>query len=242
MVADAPQGAFCATSVTPFLRSLVAGKRRLFYHFPDLHDEDDLFQIAVMSAELAHGTYQVAKACNAKSGRYHHPLRQDGLDRRYVSWLGKCVTCDLIDLYRKRVRQATREAKAAVARNAATRVVEWHDAGEEAGLPGGMGDGGDELLDEWLGRLYRYAVRAFEPYPWHAGSRRFTAPQCVCATLLMRRERLSSRRAAALFAGSPELVTALQLKQLPSDRWFARARWVARHLGIPDLPADDGGE
>ncbi len=214
----------------------VLRKRGLFDDFPDIAGKrnlvEDLVQHCMPRALQMHETFDPSKTKPRK------PL-PDGRIPGYSTWITCGVHRSLVDLYKSRFAESRRiDVLKSQARelgdsetSALDEIRDWFESGETAGMPGGAG-GDDETLDEWLAKVYRFAVRVF-PERQHPtrGNNWFTPAQIVCVALLMRKRGLSIRGARMLLLESEDLRDAIKLSPMPAHWWFQMAvRRTAKYL------------
>lgn len=202
--------------VRAVVKRAVERNRRLFTPYPDI-SRDDLIQEGTIAAMHARETFDATRAAAS-------------------TWCYRLVSFRLIEIFRTRSRQAVREAR--VARPGTMDETGGLDAIDawiadpvdlEDGLPGGGHD--DETLADWLGKLYRFALRVFPPRhgPGRPG---YGLAQCVAATMLRRRLNLSCRGAELMFRESGEYAAALRMERAPDHNWFWRANIETDNLQV----------
>ncbi len=122
--------------------------------------------------------------------------------------------------------------------DALTEIRDWYEAGEGAGLPGGMG-GDDETDDAWLRKVYEFAQGVFDdrrrgPRPGRIERgvvvRVYSRAQRVAVALLMRKRGLSTRGAKRLFKRRGTMRRAMGFEVTPSHWWFSKARRTVRRI------------
>lgn len=141
----------------------------------------------------------------------------------------------LITLHRQLTRRAARDAAAAVqdfvvADGPAVLAEAAMDPDYERpdGLMGS--DGADDTVEDWLGRVYRYANRRLKPRVSKTRPTWFTPAQAIAIGLYMRRMKLSTRGTATLLAEREDLRQILQLRHPPSRFWLWQARYMTQNL------------
>jgi hypothetical protein len=186
-------------------------KRGLFAVFRDI-DQKDLLQEGMMRAAIMHKTYDDRR----HKGQTIAPGR---LPKPYSTWITLGVNRCILDIWRKRSRQAKRDSIAAAISVERTRQAE----AEDASVPWP-----DEprSLAWWLRDVYAKAVAA-RPPTIRRGPKGFSPAVAVAIGALMARMKLSTRAAAMFLAEKPEILVALGLKKAPSQRWLVKARNVA---------------
>lgn len=215
--------AFCVDVVLPIARAVARDQHpNLFHHFRDYAEEDLAQDLIVRAAAKAHADYR------------------PGGGRSYTAWVYFVLNRKAIDLWREKGRQAGRDARCAIRRDAAYDATAELDAAlagdegaEEAVMPGGLGD--DETVEDWAGRVYRQAVRTFTGNGARSGRAWYTEAQCVTVALLMLRFSWGIADALARFEDSADLGAALRLKRAPDATWLRRCLVVARGLRVPGI-------
>ncbi len=119
-------------------------------------------------------------------------------------------------------------------------IRDWYEAGEGAGLPGGMG-GDDETDDRWLRKVYAFTqgvcserrrgprVGMTQSSGWFVECV-YSRAQRVAVALLMRRRGLSVRGAERMFTRRGSMRKAVGFELVPSYVWFQRARRTCRRM------------
>jgi sigma-70-like protein len=82
----------------------------------------------------------------------------------------------------------------------------------------------DRPLDEMLAENLAIARKLFSKRRYRSGRRAFSMPQLVAIAMLMRQKKIRSIRCRQTLLARPELLLALKLKSVPSDRWLRDAR------------------
>lgn len=186
----------------PLIRTVVRRKLKLFVAFPDL-SEADLVQHGMQLMLDLHPKYDPARGA-------------------YSTFVYNRLPNRLIDLWRSRSQQVKRENhRAAAAPEAFDRHPNEPDR-TPAPLPA------DVPLAEFLGRVYRAIVAL----PAELGGRvqrrgpgrpsTFTAAQRMAITVLMRRQKLSTRGAVMLLAERADLRRAIGLTRVPTYKWISQ--------------------
>lgn len=155
----------------------------------------------------------------------------------------------LIDLWRRRSRQARREADYAQAmwgisqfagpqdgpnpddggfdvRSPNNRPVPVDNRTPFDALMAGEPDP-TQTLAEWLRSVYLKAKRQCDAARFRQGRRFHNVAQVVACAVLMERRGLSSRGAVEMFKGSKDLSEAVRFRHVPNHMWFWRCQEVA---------------
>jgi DNA-directed RNA polymerase specialized sigma24 family protein len=203
------------SAVRPNVRAAVGRKLGMFDAFKDLSKEDLVNEGLI--------------AINAARPRFRRKL---GSFRTFV---GTVAGRRLIDIWRRRSRQAGREAAYAQAtwgtpqiqhcdgRPTAVLVdnttpLDILTADEPEPTP-------ESPLADWLSTIYALAKRALAAEGrFRQGRRFFKVHQVVAVGLMMEREGLTPAQARELFERWPHLQRAVRFMHLPSESWFREAQ------------------
>jgi RNA polymerase sigma factor (sigma-70 family) len=136
----------------------------------------------------------------------------------FPTWVGMIAGRRIIDILRKRDRQAKRDRAYAQGRREAYTpnlpfVEESDEHGNVARVP----------LVEWLDEKYSLAKHIVKIDRYRRGPA-FDVAQVVACAMLMDRLGLTTRAAAMLFQEREDLRRAVRFARIPSQMWFVRAR------------------
>jgi DNA-directed RNA polymerase specialized sigma24 family protein len=197
----------------------VRKKRGLFSRFDDI-EEEDLVQEGMIRALDMHASYDEKR----HKGKAAEPGK---LPKAYSTWITRGVNYRLLDLWRKRSRQAKRDGAAAAVTQA--RQGKAVAQGEGARLEICVEDAGIPWPEEprslafWLRDVYAKAAAAYPPRP-RRGPPGFSQAKAIAIGALIGRMKLSTRAAAMFLKDKPELLAAIALPRVPSQRWLAKAK------------------
>ena len=185
------------------VRAAVMRKISMFADFPDLGPEDI--------------TSEVLTAIWPEYPRFN-PTKAS-----FSTWIGMIARRRIIDIWRKRGRQAKRDRGYARSRRenytSDVHYIEQTDgSGNVERIP----------LLEWLEAAYNRARFAVKVKRYRRGPA-FDVAQAVTCAMLMERVGLSTRAACLLFLDREDLRRAVHFERIPSQMWFVRARKFLRH-------------
>jgi DNA-directed RNA polymerase specialized sigma24 family protein len=202
----------------PHVRAAVGRKLGMFDAFKDLSKED-LINECLIAVHGAMPRFDVARAS-------------------FSTFVGTVAGRRLIDIWRRRSRQAGREATYAEA-NWGCSVASTY-CGRDSEKPFTPIDrttpldhatahepdpAPDSPLADWLSTIYALAKRALASESrYRQGRRFFKVHQVVAVGLLMERESLTPAQARELFERWPHLARAVRFIHLPSPSWFREAK------------------
>lgn len=205
------------------MRRLVAEavrkKRGLFERFDDV-DEEYLIQEGMLRAIDMHASYDPKrnKGKEPERGKFPKP---------YSTWITRGVNFRLLDIFRKRSRQAKRDGAAAAVTQARHGKAVPQGKGsrldicvEDAGVPWPEEP---RSLAFWLREVYARAAAAFPPKA-RRGPPGFTQAKAIAIGALIQRMKLSTRAAAMFLAQKPDIRAAVALPRVPSHGWLVKAK------------------
>jgi RNA polymerase sigma factor (sigma-70 family) len=207
--------------VCAMVRAAVERKLPMFAAFRDL-EADDLVQDVLIAVRDAYRKFNPELASLS-------------------TFVGVVAGRRLIDIYRRRSRQAGREGVYAEAQYGRP---EWSGRGEN--LQPTIVVEADEVIDppeetedfegevvhegslaDWLSTVYTHARRNLESPRLRSGRRYHNAAQAIASIALKRKLKLTTRGIRGLFEDREELRRAVQFKHLPDQSWFVRSEKVA---------------
>jgi len=181
------------------LRDQVRKKIGMFEAFPEI-TEDDLLSETMLEVIQAWPGYTPAK----------------GQPSTFICTVG---IRHLLNVLRGRSRDEERR------KHVVAQVTQWTDSQEQDRLPDGLpgGNAEDVTIEDRIGAVYRYAVKAFPTPKRKGGPNGYGTPSLVACAYLMQLYSLSTRAAEMMVEENADLREAMGLKAVPSHWWFVRA-------------------